>query len=329
LKNIIVLDIGDAKFSAIVVDHNKTIIKKSVIGSSGIYKGVIRDQSSFLRSLNFLMEKLKEKDTKDLIINLQGDTIRTAEIDVSKKYFFKKNKINSKIDNDFANIKTPVNKENIILNYYPQKYFLQGRTIIQTRKVLYTDRLYYDRLKELVKKTGYNMVQAIYPLAVYPVSHKPTAVINLGANTTEIVTYSSMILNEIIHLPLGGELIIKDMIQLTKIDKDKARNLLFSYSKIFSTLKKKSLSHSIHHQIIDSRLKEMFNMIKKVIKSKSIEEVIIIGGLRNLENLPELLGNYLKVRVTIPAQKTPHFYVTSLELARYYFDSNDKGSNAI
>jgi cell division ATPase FtsA len=161
------------------------------------------------------------------------------------------------------------------------------------------------------------MVRAIYPFATYPVSEKNTAIINLGANLTEIVIYQNQILRDIIHIPLGGEAIIQDMIKLTKIDPEKARSLLFSYENIFSTLKNRSLSQSIHHQIIDSRLKEIFNMIKKALEVRGIREVVLVGGLRNLKQLPQILGNYLKVSFQLPAPTVPHFYVSSLEVARY------------
>ncbi len=321
MKKVITADLGDAKFSALVMNSEKKILNQVVLGSGGMKNGFICDEGSFLRGISFLMDKLNPQDTREVIINLQGKTLKYADITLKRKYFLPKKEISRRILQDFAQMPTPVNDADLILDYQIVGHNIQDRTVTEKRRMIYTDRPYFDRLRSLFKKINFQLIRAYYPLHTFTLSDNKTAVVNLGASNIEIAIYDKKLLQEILLLPIGGEDIIQDIVQLTKISREKARSLLFSYQAMFSTLMNHSLGNSIHHQIIDTRLKEIFNLLKNNLSGKDIKSVFLLGGLKNLSNLSVYLSDYLKIPTAETNDTLPHFYTSAFQMGCYYFDN--------
>jgi len=122
------------------------------------------------------------------------------------------------------------------------------------------------------------------------------AIINLGGKQIEVLVYNDRMLIERLLLPVGGENIIRDICYGMKVSSDEATAMLFNYNDLFSSYLKEERSAQLN-MIIDARVKEIFNLLKKVHYNDS-STVLLTGGLVNIPKLSEYLGQYLNIPVS-------------------------------
>jgi cell division protein FtsA len=183
--------------------------------------------------------------------------------------------------------------------------------------------------------------------------------IDIGADTTSIALYLNNILNAIATLPLGGNLITKDIAQGLMTSFSEAERLKTLEGAAFSSPKDENETLNIRvvgesqdnavysstkaylNDIIESRVEEMLETIQMYLSSVSqyghiaTQHVVLTGGASRLEGLREKTASALQAHVQLsgpvhvrglPADWNKPAFATSVGLLRYALNKQSKKS---
>ena len=369
MKNflITVLDLGSSKISASMgkIENDEfDIIGTQSIPSKGIEKGFIVDKELFKKSLEGIVEEI-QKQTGEKVVNIYAGistrgvtTLQVkSKVDVEGENISKADIIKA-IDMGKTSVNIPHDME--IIDYAIEFYTVddnisyenvigqKGKVLSISMNLILGIKSELDKFKEAIeecnlKLEGFlvNVVAGEKVLLQGKKGMNTKVLVDIGAETTDIVIFSNGVLKQIINKPVGGNNITKDLSICAEMSMDEADNLKKIYSKNYLKLNEDvkvediveigatKFSKSLFYEVVQSRLDEIFKIINNVIKNTSYCEgmcsIIIYGdGVIDFEKIEDLAGSIIESNVTIATraylQMKDTSNITSLSGVQYVYE---------
>lgn len=367
---IVGVDIGTTKVATVVGEVNnfeqiETICSTSY-KCSGLKKGKIINEEEISLSLAKTI-----KDAEDET-NLQ---INSAYVTIPGKYVtIVQNSINKEVKDKYSgvsmkdvqnaimqvkDIEIPENKT--LIDIVPDKIILDNGTIVTdpvgslsssftiSAQVILADKEYVRQLNSIFKKVGLE-IDGIVPTVLAERNlvldknelHDNIAIIDIGAENTDIGVFEGSSFIYTNSIPLGGENITNDIALVLNITNEEADKLKRQYGLALKSFidndndiilntckdnnKNKIIKSSELIEIIEARIEEMFLIINKDLNNQGIKSrinnVVLTGqGIVNISK-SDVAG---KINLNIPVKistgrligTTKPTYRTSYALVRY------------
>ena len=346
MNNIVAsLDIGSSKVCAIVAEVNKSQFNVLGVGTSeskGVKKGVIVDIDSTVDAIKSAIkqaENMSNKDVKSVFTSIYGgyttlyDNHGIIAVSGEKK----------EITNDDIRrvveaakiIDLPPDKE--IIDIVPEQYIIDGSEGVRDPRGMSGDRLEVDasivtaqstfvqNIINTINKSGYEVDGIVLqPIAESNIvlnsdeKNLGVAMIDIGAETTDITIFENGRLLYNTLIPVGGNNVTNDISIICKIPHDDAEKIKKQYAIASEKLitndevikinkitgyGEKELKYSDVAKIMDDRIFEILNLIKKCLQSSGLYNeigagvVITGGGLFNIKGITEVAKNVIGLPV--------------------------------
>jgi len=343
-KRLISVDLGSSKVVSVFgVPENGDIKIEGYspkIESKGIDSGVIQNIEKVSNSLKASVEdafRLKgdvPKKKTSLFLTISGNYI---ESEIVKGFVPVKDADGEIQENDRIRvIETAVQRANTpeksIIYVHPNEYTVDDQKgikepvgMIGTKLeveafILKAKKNILKTLHKVVAKTNFEIENFIFsPIASsYAVLEEEeinqgVALFDIGMGTIDIAIWNKGSLIYADSLPLGGKLILNDLIRGLRITSKKAKELLESYSELLyknenkeielegiGERPSKKIKISVIKEIIFARVEEMFEKVKwHVDKIMEIEKLpaglVLVGGVAKLKGITEIAEEIFNV----------------------------------
>ncbi len=315
-----------------------------------------------------------------VIVNIAGSNVRSIysknRIDLNNTVITFD--VMQQLITDARKMELPANYES--LDYEVQEYILDGQnysinplhltanSIESNINIFTAGRSAISNLKKIVRYSGFNLAK-IVPSGVlsgmsvlhYEEKELGCCLIDIGAGTTDIVVYENGFIRYIYSIPIGGEDITRDISAVLKISRNLAEDIKINYGScayVDANYKlRENISVTDHRglniiisrklliDIINERLKEIFQLVKTEIHKQKIYDIIssgmvITGGTALLPSIEENARQYfnMPVRIGVPLYNgnfsdliTSPKYATSLGtlyFAKEYMAEEIKAQNS-
>ena len=340
---ITVVDFGSKKLSASLGKSTGTeveiIASQNVPSKGGIKKGIVEDVNICKDSLGEVLKKLEwlsGEKVEGIYAGISSKNLRTTEGEGETylKYGRIREEDKKNVIED-AKEKLSLAEGEEIVDTLVNFYTLDGRIIDEdiddslgnNLKVNITFVLglqnELDKYRKIVKEAGYEfngfVVNIIGGKNIFLYDNKSIgthAVVDIGAEITDIAVFNNGILKYISSVPLGGENITKDLSICGKYSLVEAENLKNIYSKNYESMYNDTttddiievgstkVSKELFYEVIQARLEEIIKYINLEIKKTSFYEgicsIIIYGdGLVNYENVTSIVNNNIEKKCKV------------------------------
>lgn len=340
-RMVVATDIGSSKVTTLVADFDEIdgfhIIGWGEAVSAGIEKGVITNPVELVRSV---------RESVSAAENSSGFRITTVVANISGQHLDFKTETESlsfqnqskEIDEvDIAsmidNVSQKLPKDSVnILHILPKRYLLDDELVLEPVgligskldvefNVISTKANIHSNLKKMIETTGVEVIDFVAnPIAsaeaVLFEEEKDLGVacVDIGGSLTDIAVYKNGNLEYIKSIPIGGNLITKDIAYRFKIPRDLAETL----KKQFGLPSLEYLDSDEHIEIstredssvvdirlsdivetVEWRLTEMFEIIRKEVEKSGLYEklnagIVLTGGVANTPHVQEFSQNILE-----------------------------------
>ncbi|GAB4267635.1 cell division protein FtsA [Thermincola ferriacetica] len=341
LPNVLVgIDIGTSGIKITVADSTDNFVIKAMAEypSQGVQKGRIIDIDRAVKSLENairLAEEAGRTEIRDIIVNVSGPEVQgilsTGSLLISRSsHRVTEWDVVRVLELARQNI-VPTGKETICAvprsffvdgNYTPNPVGLRGRLLeVETMLILAPPDLLQERL-DLAKRLGLKVdsVNAgIVATAGSALSPEDTgvALVDVGAGLTEIGIFDERGLCWLTSLPIGGDYITSDISFGLQVPKELAEKIKLQFGSLnrddfhegftIPGLKgdgPKKINRQFVTEIIDSRITEIFDLIKQAILQSGYNDrvrkgLIFTGGVTKVPGFLERAHEYLKVPVCL------------------------------
>lgn len=331
-ETILAIDIGSSKIATIIAniqDKNVDILGISISNSFGIKKGSIIDiEEVYLSVKNSITEAKKNLpiEINRTVITLCGkDSLNiksSGKINLPEKVITKR-EINQVLQTAHYNASIPHDYEMIHLipknfivdnvsvinplNSNAHSLEVQANVIVVKKNLLANFRNIFTRLNLNNLNFVLNSYSTIHALTDINQRKNGIAVLNIGAETSELIYFknNSYIYNS--FLPVGANNITNDLALMLNLQFNIAENIKLKYADLLKDYKsldnssnvlkleylQESLNLSNIQTIVHARVEEILVLLRKKLKdSASINElnsgILITGGLANLKGIKEL-----------------------------------------
>lgn len=310
MRRVLAIDPGTSKTAAVLLEHigNKIVRSEEFVCGSNqvmvknnfnfsLWQNVVREALSYFSRNN----KLKNCDT---VITLPRGLINFERETYDRKK---------------ANLKKLLRlREKDQLKVYLEP--LLGRHEIFWP---FITRTLYLGLLDFFRRERLKLRQIYFSLPFYSAFAEPDnfAILNLGGRGCDMLLYQQKELQRIVSFQAGGEQVVNDIALVQQVSENLARNKFFSTDRLFESFFKKS--DDLLVRIIDERIAEIFRLIKSEL-SLPVEAIYITGGLANCSRLPELLENFLKIKVVNlneKIQERSFLFLNAYLMAEHYIRS--------
>ena len=340
---ITVVDFGSKKLSVSLGKRRGTeveiIASQNVPSRGGIKKGIVEDVNICKNSLVEVLKKLEwlsGEKVDGIYAGISSKNLRIIEGDgeVALKEGMVREEDKKNVIEDAKEKLSLVEGEEIVdtlVNFYT----LDGRIIDEdiedslgnNLKVNITFVLglknELDKYRKVVEEAGYEfngfVVNIIGGKNIFLYDNKSIgthAIVDIGAEITDIAVFNNGILKYISSIPLGGENITKDLSICGKYSLIEAENLKNIYSKNYESIYNDTtindvieagstkVSKKLFYEVIQARLDEIIKYINLEIKKTSFYEgicsIIIYGdGLVNYENVISVINKSIKKKCKV------------------------------
>lgn len=332
-ETILAIDIGSSKIATIIANHqnkNIDILGIAISNSIGIKKGSIIDIDetylSIKNSINEAKKNLPIDINRTIITICNKDTLNiksSGKITLPEKVVITSREINQVLQTAHYNASIPhdyemihvipknfiVDNISIInpLNEQANSLEVQVDVIVVKKNLLANFRNIFAKLNLTNLNFVLNIYSTIFALTDEMQRKKGVSVINIGAETSEIICVKE---NSYIYssfLPIGSKNITNDLALMFNVSFDTAEELKFKYGNLLKDCKK--LEHSENklyieqlndvlnlsnlQTIIHARVEETLVLLRKKLRSSAYindlnSGIIITGGLANLKGIKEL-----------------------------------------
>lgn len=340
---ITVVDFGSKKLSVSLGKSKGTeveiIASQNVPSRGGIKKGIVEDVNICKNSLVEVLKKLEwlsGEKVDGIYAGISSKNLRiiesNGEVALKEGRVREEDKKNV-IEDAKENLSLGEGEE--IVDTLVNFYTLDGRKIDEeidgslgnNLKVNITLVLglqnELDKYRKIVKEAGYQfngfVVNIIGGKNIFLYDDKSNgihAIVDIGAEITDIAVFNNGILKYISSIPLGGENITKDLSICGKYSLIEAENLKNVYSKNYESIYNDTttndvieagstkVSKKLFYEVIQARLDEIIKYINLEIKKTSFYEgicsIIIYGdGLVNYENVTSIVNENFKKKCKI------------------------------
>lgn len=317
------LDLGTSKMLAVAAskspDGTLKLLASEKMGSGiGIRRGFIYNVQDVTEKVSSIIDKLDKQlnpGLKKIYVGIGGQSLRT-ETYVVKKEINGATVTNEIIDSLYEECRKHRPELAEILDIVSPEYYLDGRletkpigvtcNVIETKFQLILGR---PSLKICLKKSieekvnleiaGYFVSPLATAEAVLTAREKELgcALIEFGAGVTYLSIYKNGLLKYMVAIPLGGNVITKDLCSANLLEQD-AEELKITQGSALSETDKEELTDVI----IEARMNEIIaNIVDQIqvsgYKSALIEGIIITGGASQLKNLSKSLQFHTNQKV--------------------------------
>ena len=340
---ITVVDFGSKKLSVSLGKRRGTeveiIASQNVPSRGGIKKGIVEDVNICKNSLVEVLKKLEwlsGEKVDGIYAGISSKNLRIIES--NGEVYLKEGRVREE------------DKKNVIEDAKEKLSLVEGEEIVDTLVNFYTldGRIIdeeidgslgnnlkvnitlvlglqneLDKYRKIVKEAGYQfngfVVNIIGGKNIFLYDDKSkgiNAIVDIGAEITDIAVFNNGILKYISSIPLGGENITKDLSICGKYSLIEAENLKNIYSKNYESIYNDTtindvieagstkVSKKLFYEVIQARLDEIIKYINLEIKKTSFYEgicsIIIYGdGLVNYENVISVINKSIKKKCKV------------------------------
>lgn len=382
---IVGLDIGTTKI-ATIIGYKNSDGKIDILGygkgeSTGVQHGLIFNINKTVDGINISKNSAVTRSNQEIdnvFVGVAGRHIRSMEYKHvitrrnGKDEIIRQEEINSMID-DLENIS--VNPGEKIITVIPQRFIIDniretvepvgelGEVIVGYFQIITGNENEIKKIIRCVNSAGLNVEDVILEPIASGMSclsqeekRQGVVLIDIGGGTTDIAIYvdGNPVYTKVI--PIGGNIITKDIAQVCQITEELAEKLKISYGTCiveksnsnnyitipqFHGREPIQISETYLAKIINMRVQEdILNQVKKEIENSGYAKriltgVVMTGGGATLKHLKELCQYTLQkpTRVgipefgfvsSVPTELKHPMYSTSLGLLKYgidYYDS--------
>lgn len=320
-KYIAALDIGTSRITAMVArktwDDVLSITASEYVDSEGcVRRGCIFNVDEAAQKIIGLIRRLSTKagaPIEKIYVGIGGQSLRTEPITIKKDVpgGIVSSDLLNQIREEARDYDQIDLNETEILDVVSPEYYLDGQmhagnpkgatcSVIEARFQLIVGRASIKKnlfktveLKARIDTAGF----AISPLATAEavLSDKEKKLgcflIEFGAGVTYLSVYKNGSLQYLVTIPLGGEVITRDICSLNILEKDAEEIKITRGSALPETTEADSI-----HPVIEARLEEILaNVLEQIKKSGWLQSVgagiVITGGASLMRELPEVLRN--------------------------------------
>ncbi len=352
LSTIAAIDIGTTKIVAITGNKNKDgryeITGFGTHPSKGIKRGVVLNIEQTINSIKSAIEKANPDDNEsfnNIYVGVAGQHIKSLKNRGELELDEENSKINQEHIDRLTEMMYDTNIEpgEEILHIIPQNYIIGQETGIDNPVGMVAQSLQANFHIVIGQKTLLNNINnclgnldinvkslILEPLAsakaVLTTHEKDigVALVDIGGGTTDIAVFKN---NTLIHsavIPIGGNIITKDIKQTFSIIEDQAEELKIQYGSALQEKSQEDLIISIEGLkgrekkefslkdlclIIQARMEEIIHAVMFQIESSKFQGqlsagIVITGGgalLKNLKQLVSFISGY-DVRIAYPSE---------------------------
>ena len=346
------------------VSKNKfNILNLSEVASKGLKNGLIVNQEQLMVALKEVFKKAEDVlgiSVKKVIVNLPSNDAKFISSEGSTT-ITNDEKIIKGVDivrAMQASIYNRIPKNYEVANIIPMIFRINDDNPITNPINLNAEVLTVKDVVAIVpKKNIYTLVKCLESIGITIIDvtlpsvgdfneikdekivREVGAVVNIGASTTVISIFNKGVIVNTEVINLGGQNIDNDISFIYKVTRSDAKHLKENLALASNRMAKASESETVTNklgeeikinqyelsEIVESRLDEMLNMIKKQINlltKKEISYIIFTGGMTEIADfdliLDEVFGRNAKVYDTNQLGARNNKYSTALGMIKYY-----------
>ncbi len=333
-SDVIIIEVSTTMLRLIIIDKESyKVIATSNLPINYIKRGIVKDVDSLTKSIRELISQTNKNylnNIKKIVIALSGGSISSISSSAEIKINNKKNIVDQNIiDEAFSRVESKI-PENIsqnkkLIQLIPQKYKINGKNINTNKPsglsgnifelqalCIFATKQHLENI--LLACEDNNLIVEDVIVSEYAYSKNiinesdrlaGVCVVNIGGDTTTVITYDENIPILMEVIPIGSEDITRDIALGLKVSLDQAKNIKINpdmeLRRIASDLtdvfmnknkinvrkdqKDKAFFLSLqekYHEIIYARIIDIFEMIqkhlKKIGKDRLLPAGIIIHG---------------------------------------------------
>ena len=367
---IVGVDIGTTKVATVIGEVNnfeqiETICNTSY-KCSGLKKGKIINEDEISLSLAKTIKDAEDETNLKInsaYVTIPGKYVTIVQNSITKEVKDKYSGISIRdVQNAIMQVKDiEIPEGKTLIDIVPDKIVLENGTVVadpvgslsssftMSAQVILADKDYVRQLNSIFKKAGLE-IDGIVPIALAERNlvldsnelHDNIAIIDVGAENTDIGVFENSSFIYTNSIPLGGENITNDIAVVLNITEEEADKLKRQYGLALKSFidndndiilntckdnnKNKIIKSSELIEIIEARIEEMFSIINKDLTNQGVKprinNVILTGqGIVNISK-SDVAG---KINLNIPVKistgrlmtTTRPTYRTSFALVRY------------
>lgn len=386
---IVGVDIGTTKVAAVVGEVNnfeqiETICSTSY-KCSGLKKGKIINEEEISLSLAKTIKDAEDETNLKInsaYVTIPGKYVTIVQNSITKEARDKYSGISIRdVQNAIMQVKDiEIPEGKTLIDIVPDKIILDNGTVVTdpvgslssnftiSAQIILADKDYVRQLNSIFKKAGLE-VDGIVPITLAERNlildknelHDNIAIIDVGAENTDIGVFEGSTFIYTNSIPLGGENITNDIALVLNIAHEEADKLKRQYGLALKSFidndndiilntckdnnKNKIIKSSELIEIIEARIEEMFLIINKDLNNQGIKSrinnVILTGqGIINISksdvagkinlNIPVKISTGRLIGTTRPAYRTSYAlvrYIASRPFTKTVSSSIDTKSN--
>ena len=367
---IVGVDIGTTKVATVIGEVNnfeqiETICNTSY-KCSGLKKGQIINEDEISLSLAKTIKDAEDETNLKInsaYVTIPGKYVTIVQNSITKEVKDKYSGISIRdVQNAIMQVKDiEIPEGKTLIDIVPDKIVLENGTVVadpvgslsssftMSAQVILADKDYVRQLNSIFKKVGLE-IDGIVPIALAERNlvldsnelHDNIAIIDVGAENTDIGVFENSSFIYTNSIPLGGENITNDIAVVLNITEEEADKLKRQYGLALKSFidndndiilntckdnnKNKIIKSSELIEIIEARIEEMFSIINKDLTNQGVKprinNIILTGqGIVNISK-SDVAG---KINLNIPVKistgrlmtTTRPIYRTSFALVRY------------
>jgi cell division protein FtsA len=341
-SDVIVIEVATTALRLVIINkETKKITATSSVDIDYIKKGVVKDVDALTRSIRTLISQTNKNylsNVKKVIIALSGNALSsissTAEVPISNKSKKVDENIISEVLSEVENkIPKNISQNKKIIHLIPQKYKLDGKTINTNKPVglsgntfelqalcVFATKQHLENILCACEDNNLEVEDVIvseYAYAKNQVSEADklagVCIVNIGGDTTTVITYEENIPILLEVIPIGSEDISRDLALGLKVSLIDAKNIKLSpdvslkklateLTDVFLSKQKLSVRRDQrerayflslqekYHEIIYARIIDIFELIQKHLRKINKDRllpagIIIHGGGAMMEDI--------------------------------------------
>jgi len=347
------IDIGTTKIVAIIGEKKENdkieILGISKVLSKGVKRGVVLNIEEAVNSIKKTVDEIQESsniDISDVYVGIAGQHIKS----IRNRGYINRDSYDDEITKEDINIliqdmyKIPIDIGEKIIHVLPQNYIvdneagvknpigMSGKRVEANFHIVIGQISSARNIGKCISKAGLNLKQLILePLAsseaILTADEKEAgvAIVDIGGGTTDVAVYFDDIIRHTAVIPLGGDVVTKDIKKGCAILHRQAEQLKVQYGSAMGDVVRddevvsipgisgrepKEISFKNLAYMIQSRMEEIVDFVVYEIENSGYYDrlsagIVLTGGGALLKNLPALVKfkTGLDVRVGYPSEK--------------------------
>lgn len=338
------IDIGTTEVRAVVAKFDKegepSIVGVASVENFGMKKGIVNHSENTYRAIDKALveaEKMSGQTCDNIAISVNGVNILSARTDGMVAVSSPDGLID---DSDIDRVKevaivgkVPEGCEilRFVPYYYnvdnqervPDPYRMEGNRLEVCGNILSAPISQIENIEGVFERLGEFNSKIYYPSVVASAravltekqKENGVVVVDLGASTTGVAIYEDENLQFVKVIPLGGLNITNDLAICLKVSPEVAEEIKIKHGHAFEREEHHDIvvKHGREHysfntqeidEIIEARLEEIFDEVKKVLKESGFENklpsgVVLTGGGAELKGIDNFVKNYLQLATQI------------------------------